>query len=171
MGRRAGDRSAHDAEGNLFAAFRRNGDREKEELGLGAHRGEVRKVHGHRPAAEPFGLLARKEVDALDEHVGRGRQKARRPGDDGRVVAGTDREARGIRCEAPDLVDDPVFARHLAHRDHARGAEGARRRAGAETGISRPDVSGGLSSASESALEGGSGGITAIDSTSSMLST
>ena len=94
------DRAARDRERELLAALRRNADGEQEDLGLRSHRGEVREVDGHRPAPEPLGVLARQEVDVLDEHVRRRGEQARRPVEQRGVVAGPDEDAVAARAAA-----------------------------------------------------------------------
>ena len=160
----AGDRAAGDRERELLALPGRETDREQEELGQGAHRGEVRQVHRGRAPAQALGIFAGEKVHAFDEQVRRGGEQAFRAADEGRVVSGAeDRAAAGQK--GAQLFDEPVFGLH------ARGAGGAFRGPGAVTGISRPGVSGGRASVASGAPVSGSCGSSAIARTSSMFST
>jgi len=99
-------------------------ERQEREGRLAAHRREVARVDRERAAAEHRGRRPPgTEMDALEQRVRRQQQRTASRTDDGRIVAGADRDAaRGRRrCETADDAPDPrMFADVAQEPRHAR---------------------------------------------------
>ncbi len=76
----------------------RQGERERERVRRGAHRGEVRQIDGERLVAERVRIDVGEEVAAFDQHVRRYRELLAGRRDDQRaIVADAERRARDFR--------------------------------------------------------------------------